>query len=99
MRTTDLDKWGWLQKVFDDESLDVVFGLLEPSHRHNNTAISLAFADIRSSTTSKSRSCRVVYGKIGSAESSAVFAECAIGTTELCSLRTRTRISAVLPIG
>jgi hypothetical protein len=30
MRTTDLeDKLAWLQTVFDDESLDVIFGLLE----------------------------------------------------------------------
>jgi hypothetical protein len=29
MRTTDLDKLVWLQTVFDDETLDVVFGLLE----------------------------------------------------------------------
>jgi hypothetical protein len=29
MRTTDLDKLLWLQTVFDDKTLDVVFGLLE----------------------------------------------------------------------
>ena len=60
MRTTDSeDKLAWLQTVFNDESLDVIFGLLEQATLKSKKTLSLVFADFCSRTTSKSRPCHV----------------------------------------